>query len=102
MLGVQAFTYLPLQHWYRPEVPFLRPLFAAVFIFGLINLAFRPKDGRTITFFLWLAMYVLIGGLSESTPAAQRYVAAALRHVSLHMDWVRQSTCRLGQNPRAG
>ena len=77
ILGVQAFTYLPLQHWYRPEVPFLRPLFAAAFIIGLINLVFRPKDGRTITFFLWLGMYVLIGGLSESTPAAQRYVAAA-------------------------
>lgn len=76
-LGLQAFTYLSLQHWYRPEVPFLRPLFAGIFILGLIILLTRPKDSRSITLFLWLAMYVLIGGLSESTPASQRYVGAA-------------------------
>ena len=77
ILGIQAFTYIPLQHWYRPEVPFLRPLFAGVFLLGLINLVFRPKDSRSIILFLWLGMYVLIGGLSKSTPASQRYVAAA-------------------------
>ena len=77
LLGLQAFTFIPLQHWYRPEVPFLRPLFAGAFLLGLINLIFRPKESRSITLFLWLTMYVLIGGLSESTPASQRYVAAA-------------------------
>jgi len=76
-LGTQAFTYLPLQHWYRPEVALLRPFFAGVFLIGLIHLLARPKDGRSITLMIWLVMYVLLGGLSESTPAAQRYVAAA-------------------------
>lgn len=77
VLGVQAFTYLPLQHWYRPEVPFLRPLFAGIFLLGMVMLISRPKDSRTITLLLWLLMYVFIGGLSESTPASQRYIAAA-------------------------
>lgn len=76
-LGFQAFTYLPLKHWYRPEVAFLRPYYAGVFILGLMLLISKPKESRTITLFVWLLLYVLLGGLSESTPAAQRYVAAA-------------------------
>jgi hypothetical protein len=77
ILGVQAFTYIPLQFWYQPGVPFLRPLYAGVFILGLVYLITHPKDSRTITLLLWLALYVLVGGLSESTPASQRYVAVA-------------------------
>lgn len=77
LLGAQSFTYLPLQHWYQPEVALLRPLPAGLFLLGLIFLASRPKDSRAIFIFIWTAMYILLGGLSESTPAAQRYVAAA-------------------------
>lgn len=76
-LGVQSFTYLPLQHWYRPAVPLLRPVFATLFILGCIHLAVKPRESRTILMFLWLVLFVLLGGLSESTPASQRYVAAA-------------------------
>ncbi len=76
-LGVQAFTFLPLQHWYRPAVPLLRPIFATLFILGCIHLIMRPRESRTILLVLWLALFVLLGGLSESTPASQRYVAAA-------------------------
>ncbi|WKZ38025.1 MAG: glycosyltransferase family 39 protein [Anaerolineales bacterium] len=76
-LGVLAFTHLPLQHWYRPETSFLRPLYAGFFLLGSVHLMTRPKDSRSIFLLLWLAVYVLLGGLSESTPAAQRYVAAA-------------------------
>ena len=76
VLGVQAFTFIPLQHWYRPEVPFLRPLYAGVFILGLVYIISKPKESRSIFLLLWLVIYILLGGLSESTPAAQRYVAA--------------------------
>lgn len=76
-LGVQAFTYLPLQHWYRPEVPLMRGWYAGFFLLGLIYLLSRPKDSRSIILFIWLAIYVVLGALSESTPASQRYVAAA-------------------------
>lgn len=77
VLGAQAFTYLHLEHWYRPETALLRPMYAGLFLLGLIWLLSRPKDSRSILLGLWLGMYVLLGGLSESTPAAQRYVAAA-------------------------
>ncbi|HMZ07784.1 MAG TPA: glycosyltransferase family 39 protein [Anaerolineales bacterium] len=77
MLGAQSFTYLPLQHWYRPEVALLRPISAGIFLLGLIYLISRPKESRSIILIIWLAMYIFIGGLSESTPASQRYVAAA-------------------------
>lgn len=77
MLGAQSFTYLPLQHWYRPEVALLRPISAGIFLLGLIYLISRPRESRSIMLVLWLVMYIFIGGLSESTPASQRYVAAA-------------------------
>lgn len=76
-LGFQAFTYLPLQHWYRPQTALLRPMYAGFFILGLLFLISRPKESRSMFLFIWLGMYIFIGGLSESTPAAQRYVAAA-------------------------
>lgn len=77
MLGAQSFTYLPLQHWYRPEVALLRPISAGIFLLGLVYLISRPKESRSMMLILWLVMYIFIGGLSESTPASQRYVAAA-------------------------
>jgi hypothetical protein len=55
----------------------LRPVFATLFILGFIHLIIRPRESRSILLFLWLALFVLLGGLSESTPASQRYVAAA-------------------------
>jgi hypothetical protein len=76
-LGIQSFTYLPLQHWYRPEVPFLRPVSATLFLLGLIFLLFRFRESRTYLLVFWIIMFILLGGLSESTPASQRYVAAA-------------------------
>jgi len=77
ILGFQAFTFIPLQAWYRPEVPFLRPLYASLFILGCVFIISKPKDSRSISLMLWLLIYIPLGGLSESTPAAQRYVAAA-------------------------
>jgi len=37
----------------------------------------HPKDSRNHLLFLWLAGFALAVGFSESTPASQRYVAAA-------------------------
>ncbi|MFN8413145.1 MAG: glycosyltransferase family 39 protein [Anaerolineales bacterium] len=77
ILGFESFTYLNLQHWYRPEVALLRPVAAGLFFLGLCFILLRYKSYRSSTTLLWLFMYVLIGGLSESTPAAQRYVGVA-------------------------
>jgi|CXWL01.1.fsa_nt_gi hypothetical protein len=77
VVGIQAFTFIPLQAWYRPEVALLRPFYAGFFILGLVYMISKPKDSRSIMLLIWLLLYIPLGALSESTPAAQRYVAAA-------------------------
>jgi len=76
-LAMGGFTFLPLESWYRPFVPLMRPLAATLFLLGLVLLLVRLREGRARLLLFWLAVFVLIGGLSESTPASQRYVAAA-------------------------
>ncbi len=76
-LGLQAYIYTPLKFWYKPGVPILRMPEAILFMVGLLALLARPKDNRLYLLLLWLVSFGIIGGLSESTPAAQRYVAAA-------------------------
>lgn len=76
-VGLQAYTATHLKHWYKPGTPILRPIFAALFYMGLILLLLQHRDGRLILLTSWLFLFGLIGGLSESAPAAQRYVAAA-------------------------
>lgn len=76
-LGFGAFTYEPLRAWYGPGYPILRPWPAAFFLIGLVLLCLRAGRWRALALLLWLATFGLIGALSESTPAAQRYTAAA-------------------------
>jgi hypothetical protein len=75
--GLLAYTHAPLRYFYAPGTPILRPFQASLFLLGLGLLVVRPKDARSQMLALWLVGFGLIGGLSESTPAAQRYVAAA-------------------------
>ena len=76
-LGLQAFIYLPITFWYQPETPLLRPIAASLFVIGFLLLLIRDRDNRFLLLALWILTFGLIGGFSESTPAAQRYVAAA-------------------------
>jgi 4-amino-4-deoxy-L-arabinose transferase-like glycosyltransferase len=77
-LSLQGMISLPLRGpWYEPFTPLLRPISAVLFIIGLLALLIRWKGFRTYILIIWLALIVLIGGLSENTPAAQRYVAIA-------------------------
>lgn len=76
-VGLQAYTAAHLQNWYKPETPILRPIFGALFYLGIIFLLFKSRDSRLVFLTLWLVLFGVIGGLSESPPAAQRYVAAA-------------------------
>ena len=75
--GLQGFIYLPLTAWYQPGTPLLRPLAASLFVIGFLLLMSRGRDSRFLLLALWILTFGLIGGLSESTPASQRYVAAA-------------------------
>ncbi len=72
-----AFTGTDLRGWYQPGQPMLLPIPATLFLMGacliLLNLTRLPE--------FWLALWVVgaiaVGALSESTPAAQRYVFVA-------------------------
>ena len=77
-LGLAAYLWEPLQFvWYNPGTPILRALPATFFILGVLVLLLRWHDCRTLLLGLWLVAIGLAGGLSDYTPAAQRYVAAA-------------------------
>ena len=72
-----GFTHIPLQFWYRPFEPILRFLPATLFFLGLSSLLIKLRQTRMLLLGIWLLTLGVMGGLSESTPAAQRYVAVA-------------------------
>ena len=74
--GVRAYTDVPPTAWYKPGVAILFPFAASIFLLGLVLLLMRWKGGQTWLLFSWLVLFSLMAGLSESTPAAQRYVGA--------------------------
>jgi hypothetical protein len=75
--GLQAFTYTPILAWYQPGTPLLRSFAAGLFLLGILLLFVRGSNNRLLLLGLWILTFGLIGGLSESTPASQRYIAAA-------------------------
>jgi 4-amino-4-deoxy-L-arabinose transferase-like glycosyltransferase len=75
-LGLLAYTHAPLHYFYLPGTAILRRVPATLFLVGAGLLVLRPKDERSQLLALWLLGFGLIGAVSESTPAAQRYVAA--------------------------
>lgn len=75
--SVQSFTNTNLRHWYTPEVPILRSFAAGFFLLGAFLLALDWRKPQTWLLALWLGAFTISGGLSESTPAAQRYIGVA-------------------------
>ncbi len=75
--SARAFTSANLRHWYVPETPMLLPLSATLFLMGVVLLFLNFRKPAELWLILWLAAAIVIGALSESTPAAQRYVFAA-------------------------
>jgi len=63
--------------WYEPTTPLLRPISAFLFFLGLFWLLLKWRVNRTYILILWIGVIVLMGGLSENTPAAHRYIAIA-------------------------
>ena len=76
-LSIRAYAHHPLRVWYTPGVPLLRPLPAAIFFLGIALLLLKLRDSRTTLLGLWLMFLTMMVGMSESTPAAQRYVAVS-------------------------
>jgi hypothetical protein len=75
--GALAFTSTHLRSWYQPPGPILAPLPAALFLMGVCLILLRLNRLPELTLGLWLGCSVAVGALTESTPAAQRYVFVA-------------------------
>ena len=76
-LGLKAFTLEPLHSWYTPETAILRDIPAAFFLLGIVLMLLHLRDERVWMVVLWILAFAVVGALSESTPAAQRYIAVA-------------------------
>ena len=76
-LAVLGYVELPLRAWYEPGVPALRSIPSILFMLGILFMLLHPKDSRNQLIVYWLGGITLAVGLSESTPAAQRFVAAS-------------------------
>lgn len=72
--GLLAFTELPSRAWYMPGVPLLRAPYAALFLLGIALFLLEWREKRHWLLLIWLLAFVASGAMSESTPAAQRYV----------------------------
>jgi 4-amino-4-deoxy-L-arabinose transferase-like glycosyltransferase len=75
-LGLLGYIEQPIRAWYEPGVPILRAIPGVTFLIGLAFTFIHPKDERGQLLWVWLGANALAVGFSESTPAAQRYVAA--------------------------
>jgi hypothetical protein len=76
-LGFGAYVFVPLRAWYSPDIPMLRPSAAAFFVIGLCLSFLKKYRTFGILLLIWITIFALMGAFSESTPAAQRYPAAA-------------------------
>ena len=71
-----GFTHLPLRDWYNPGSPLLLAGAAGLFLLGLLWAITAANLGYLLLLLPLLAVVVL-GGLSQNSPAAQRYIIAA-------------------------
>ncbi|MEW6401118.1 MAG: glycosyltransferase family 39 protein [Chloroflexota bacterium] len=76
-LGFGAYVFVPSHAWYTPDIPILRPIAAVFFVIGLLLSLLHPNRKFGLLLLIWILIFALMGALSESTPAAQRYPAAA-------------------------
>ena len=67
--------WVPTRGWYLPDVPMLRPVWAAFWFLGLGWLLWRWRERRTWYLLSWLVALLVSSGITETVPAAQRYVA---------------------------
>ena len=72
-----AFTGTHLRSWYQPAQPMLAPIPATLFLMGVCLILLRLTHLPELTLALWIAGAITVGALTESTPAAQRYVFVA-------------------------
>jgi 4-amino-4-deoxy-L-arabinose transferase-like glycosyltransferase len=74
--SARTFISMPVQVWYPASTPILRPVSAVLFLCGLILLLFQLRNPASMMLYLWIGLFVLVGGFSVPVSSAQRYVAA--------------------------
>jgi hypothetical protein len=63
--------------WYDSTAPLLRPIFGIFFLVGLLALIIKWRRQRAFILILWIVLIILVGAMSDNTPAPQRYIAIA-------------------------
>jgi len=76
-LSLQAFTDVNFRMWYDSRTPMLLTIPAVLFLLGIVLILVRRQWVQAWMLGCWLGIISLAGALSQDTPAAQRYVAAA-------------------------
>lgn len=74
-ISINSFTGVDLKSWYTPDSPILRNFSAGFFLLGIVFVLSRFRKRESSMLMLWLLAFVFTGAFSDSTPAAQRYVA---------------------------
>ena len=75
--GFGAYGVVKLRHWYTPGVPILLGIEAVLFMLGILFFVAQWRSLKSWMLFSWLVAFAVVGALSDSTPAAQRYTASA-------------------------
>ena len=76
-ISTLAFTGTNLTYWYQPGHPMLLPIPAALFLMGACLVLLNIGRFQELWLALWVAGAIVVGALSDSPPAAQRYVFVA-------------------------
>ncbi len=74
--SARTFISAPVQVWYPADTPIMRPASAVIFLCGLILLLFQLRKPAALMLYLWIGLFILVGGFSVPVSSAQRYVAA--------------------------
>ena len=74
--GLGAYNLVNAQHWYTPGVPILLYVESGFFMLGVLLLFTQWRSPKSWFIASWLVAFGLMGALSESAPASQRYSAS--------------------------
>ncbi len=89
--GFGAYNLVDLRHWYTPGVPMMLYIEGSFFMLGILLFVAQWRSPKSWMLFSWLAAFSVMGALSESVPAAQRFTAsapAAMLVAAFALDWV--------------
>ena len=74
--GLGAYSFTDTLAWYASGSPILLTVESGFFVVGILLLFLHWREPKSWMLLTWLLAFGIIGGLSESTPAAQRYSAS--------------------------